>query len=392
MDGDINDWLLVQANLLQRPVCVQPFNPPANAETFIIAIYDPFEQVTIEADLIYQLNQMGWMQELTNRLPIRDIKFFENPWIATKILRIMFTGNFYCFRNSNEVTSGIGLLFSIEEAIQVQNHLKKFGLSSVIYSERKIEGWKRVHIAKEPWNYKDSMTKPNHLKIWKSNLKSTYSKFPRFTQFYYKMERVQTKIRQEPNTVKQLISRIQWSWMCFLLPIAQDENSISVLELTKYLVDEVDEMIGAKSSLKLILNCLKCHPIQIAGTTNIVCFSHKISGNEMCFAFFKYVYDNSITQWITQDQLNADVEELTNQEILKSWTYENDWCWLNEYQTNLMETFIYAEEWLNFPNDMPKIWKKNRERIQRRTTYDRGKNPNKATLVPLMLQLLQWLR
>lgn len=387
---DINDWLCGQVNLLQRPVSFQPFKHQRFEEIFLIAIYDPFKQVNLEYDILMELEELGWMDEIKEFVVINEMNIFDNPWIATKILRTMFTPNFYCFRDSDEVTSGLGILYDLKEALKVQEWLRKYGLSSVIYSERKIEGWKRVHIQKEPWDYKASMIKPHHLNIKQSFMRKNYSNIPRFTNFYYKMERVQAKIREEVSNVEDLIQRLRWSWMCFLLPIAQDENSISVLELTNYLVNEVDNVLNVKASLKLILNILKCHPIQLAGTTNLVCFSHKLNGTEMCFSFFRYIYDDNIKQWITQEKLSEETD--FNEEMLKCWSYENDWPWLNDLQKMVLETFIYAERLENYPYDIPKTWKNYRENIQNRQIYDRGKDLNRSYLVPLTIQLLRWLK
>jgi hypothetical protein len=70
---DINDWLLDQSSLLES----SEINLKSTSilelygSSYIIAIYDPFNQVRIEADVLQQLNDTGWMGEFTNRF-----KFF----------------------------------------------------------------------------------------------------------------------------------------------------------------------------------------------------------------------------------------------------------------------------------------------------------------------------
>jgi hypothetical protein len=392
MSEDINEWLCFQVNLLQRPVSFQPFTVSDMNNLFIIAIYDPFKQVQINGDVLKMLEENGWMNEYTGRFNLSTQHLFDNPWIATKIFRSMFTPNFYCFRNTNEVTSVLGIIDSMKEVLEIQNWCGLLGLSSVIYSEKKIEGWKKVQITKEPWDYKKSMIKPNHLKLFHGEMKSNYSNIPKFRQFYYKMNRICTLFKTDWNSkYEELIAKLQWSWMCFLLPIAVDENSVSTLELTKHLTEELDETLKGKTSLKMILNILKCHPIQLAGTTNLVCFNHSIDGNEMCYSYFKYVYNNSIDQWILQYK-NTDQKVEFREEVLKTWKYENDWIYLNDLQKMVLECLIYAEDLPEYPWNLPKIWKKNRERIQNRTVFDRGRDPNRANLVEITLQLLEWLK
>lgn len=385
---DINDWLLDQSNLLKSSVDTLESTSILElyGRSYLIAIYDPFNQVRIEADVLQQLNDVGWMGEFTNRfkIPLDGLAFFDNPWIATKILRIMFTPNFYCFKLNDESTNALGIVQGYKNAEIIQAELKEFGLSSVIYSDQKKEGMKKVIMNEEPYDYKQSCLKPNHLKILKSYLR-TYGNFPKYKEWFYKMERVQTDFIFEPDECKSMIARFQWSWMMFLLPIAADENNVSVLELTKHVIETMDKQLFGTVSLKMMLNLMKCHPEQIAGTTNHVIYGHQLNGSEMCFSYFKYAYDNSLQQWILQNQERN--QSLINLELLKMWRYEHDWNYQNKFQKMVLEAYIYSTNLINFPWDIPLLIKANLDNIWSRKVFDRGKE----TKADVVLQLLTWL-
>ena len=116
--------------------------------------------------------------------------------------------------------------------------------------------------------------------------------------------------------------------MKFLKPLAVDENTINVAELLKHTVNILENETKVRVSLKFILNCAKIHPIQLTGVTNLINYAKKLTGAEIPFRNFRYIYENSLIQWLHGD---GNIEE----EILNMWSYENDWN-VNELQKNVL--------------------------------------------------------
>lgn len=130
------------------------------------------------------------------------------------------------------------------------------------------------------------------------------------------------------------------------------------------------------------MNCAKIHPIQITGVTNLINYAKKLSGAEIPFRNFRYIYENSLFQWLHGE---GDI----NEEIINMWSYQNDWN-ANELQKNVLQTLIYSKyedlENYQFPMNLKTIWTKNWKNIQFRiTVFD----PGKTKYVERCLKLLR---
>ena len=143
----------------------------------------------------------------------------------------------------------------------------------------------------------------------------------------------------------------------------------------------MEHHIHADISLKFILNAAKCHPIQLAGATNIVFFNKKLIGNEIPFSNFKYILSESMLQWLHGKGELVD-------EIIKIWSYPNDWH-VNSNQKNLLEVLMFCSiedlEEAKFPNNVAQLWKKNKRNIKHRKIQD---NTRKNQYVNIVLQIL----
>jgi len=84
-----------------------------------------------------------------------------------------------------------------------------------------------------------------------------------------------------------------------------------------------------------MLNDAKYHPIQLCGVTSLVNYNKKLTGNEIPFRNFRYIYSSSMIEWLHGQ---GDVDE----ELLNEWSYENDWL-VNDNQRNILQTLIYTK-------------------------------------------------
>lgn len=78
---------------------------------------------------------------------------------------------------------------------------------------------------------------PNHIKVIKTAC-CNYGKIANFPKWYVKIYRY--NIRENAirdSTINWTKRFLQWSWMKFLTPLAADENTNNVAELTKHTID-----------------------------------------------------------------------------------------------------------------------------------------------------------
>lgn len=143
-------------------------------------------------------------------------------------------------------------------------------------------------------------------------------KFAVFPKWYVKIYRYNIRENQlRDSTIEWTKRYLQWSWMKFLIPLTADENTINVAELIRHTINILENETKVKVSLRFILNSAKIHPVQLSGVTNLINYAKKLDGSEIPFRNFRYIYENSLIQWIHEE---GDI----NEELLNMWSYEND--------------------------------------------------------------------
>ena len=354
---------------------------PYSLEDYLIfSIYDPFELCWISAGVMADLKNIGFFEN--RKIAIKTTHIFEESWLATKIMRYIFTNNTYVFTCKNLPTSATGILpFQKDAVLEMIEICKQLRLCCTIYSPIKLDGFERINLNSEPENYNEEMHKPHHLKIYDSKFYQP-SKLKVFQDWYCMCSKYElTDITVAMNSIKWTKALLQWSWLKFLLPLAADFNVTNVNELVVELIRNLEAKLKVSVSLKLILNGLKCFPVQLAGTTNLLIYGKKLTGNEIPFRNFKYIFNNSIIQWI-----HARIT--TEEELLTSYSYENDWI-VNDLQRNILQTFMYVkyDELLaaNFPMNLRSIWNDHKLEILKR---DKKIDVRKKEWLPTVLRMM----
>ena len=337
-------------------------NPYQVDPYFIIAIYDPMNVCTFTAEQIDEMKDCGFLEE--EDIPVQDTHIFKYSWLATKLLRCAFTNNLYVYTCKGFLTNAIGVIPArIDVADDFLNACEELKLCGVVYSWKPTEGFQLINTNKEPDEYDQFYNTPKHLEV-KETLFKKCGQIVSFSKWYAKIYKYNIREQQIRETSVEWIKRyLQWSWMKFLLPLAADENTLNVVELLKRTIQIIEQQTHVETSLKFIVNCAKCHPIQICGVTNLVNYAKPLVGNEIPFRNFRYIFNNSMIQWL-HGQGDVDYE------ILNAWYYENDWI-VNERQRNVLQTLIYSKfdtlQLSGFPYNIKTIWKLNIEKIQNRT-------------------------
>lgn len=326
------------------------------------------------------LKQTGFLEN--RQIEIKSTHIFEESWLATKLMRFIFTNNTYVYTCKNMPTSATGILpFDKQTCLEMIEICKQLRLCCTIYSPIPIDGFQRINLNNEPENYDNEMLKPHHLKVF-ANKFNQPSKLKVFQDWYCMCYKYDLKdCTGKLDKVTWTKSLMQWSWLKFLLPICANPNVTNVNELTVELIKNLEARLRVSVSLRLILNGLKCYPIQLAGATNILAYGRKFNGNEIPFRNFRYIYDNSIIQW-THAKYSFD------EEILRAYAYENDWI-VNDLQRNILQTFIYTDydELVreNFPFNLRSIWNKHKMEILKR---DKKIDVRKANWLPTVLRMM----
>lgn len=377
----IDDWIMSysgQGMLKSCSDCHTTFEFP---RPVILAIYDPFNLVTVSCQSLIQLKNCGL------DIPYRPngIALFDEPEVACAVLQSILTPNLYVFAKEGYETNAIALIKEneVDEALEI---LKKFNLCGVAYSSWPMEGSDLVQL-----NYDDEKirTTPNHLtkvSIWDQHqMNSTISKLPKMQKWYAKMTRYKLlfKYTSFPKYLKQYL---RWSWMKFLLPLAVNEYSTNIPLLLKNIYNYLDKALHVKISLRLLLNGLKMHINQLTGVTNIVAYNHKLYGSEIPFGNFLYFIDASMFQW-----LHPKDDQSWKQILLDCYKFENDWI-MNDLQRMLMRVYMYAEEQYlttcQFPKNIESIFKLNKRHIIRRRVFDPGTENTRLKYLDQVLNIL----
>ena len=303
------------------------------------------------------LKENGFLEN--EDLPMKDTNIFDYSWLATKLLKYAFTNNIYVYTCKGYLTNALGVIPANKRiADQFLEAYEKLKLCGVVYSKEPTEGFHLVITNNEPDEYNDMYSVPNQLEI-KHTSNEKCGMIATFPKWYVKEYKYNIRENQIKDTSINWIKRyLQWSWIKFLLPLAADENKINVVELVKRTIQIIEKQTHVETSLQFILNAGKCHPIQLCGVTNLVNYAKPLVGNEISFRNFRYIFNNSMIQWLHG---NGDVDD----ELIKAWYYENDWQ-LNEAQKNILQTLIHSKyellEMVNFPQNIRTIWDTNRDK------------------------------
>lgn len=354
-----------------NPYLVDPY--------FIITIYDPMGVCTFSAEQVEEMKESGFLED--ENIPIKATNIFEYSWMATKLLRCALTNNIYVFTCEGFLTNAIGVIpCDLEVVEDFLQSCEKLKLCGAVYSWIPTNGFQLINTNNEPDQYNDMYNTPKHLEV-KEVPYEKCGNIKVFPKWYVKIYRYNIKEQQIRDTSIEWIKRyLQWSWMKFLLPLAADENKVNTIELLKRTIQIVEKQTHVETSLKFIVNCAKCHPIQICGVTNLVNYAKPLYGNEIPFRNFRYIFNNSMIQWLHG---LGDIDE----ELITSWCYENDWI-VNDRQRNILQTLIYTKFdsllLTSFPRNIRTIWKKNKEKIQNRV-IERDKRKKIWTQVCLKL-------
>jgi len=346
----------------------------------IVSIYDPFRLCNIPPEVLCMLEQNGFLE---NRKwnSYNNINILDDSWLGTKILRFYITANLYLFTAQDFLPNAIAFIDpnKDEEVIEI---CKKLKLCCCIYSPIKMQGYDIINL-----NYEDrdafnkEFHKPNHLKVIKSCNHLTTTVLPEIKKWYCKSYRYYCKEYIRLDSINWTKRYLQWSWMKFLLPIAANENCINTIELMRSMIRNMEHHIHAEISPKFILNAAKCHPIQLAGSTNIIFYNKTLTGNEIPFSNFNYIMSESMIQWL---HTKGDIFN----EIIKIWSYPNDWH-VNSNQKNLLEVLIFSPYHdlieAEFPKNVETLWKKNKNNIKKRKIQD---NQQKWKYVDIVLRIL----
>jgi hypothetical protein len=354
----IRDHLRVMKLDAKRP----NLNPYLVDPYFIISVYDPMNVCTFTAGQIKELKRCGFLEN--EDIPIEDTPLFKYSWVATKLLRCALTNNLYVYTCKGFLTNAIGVIpDNPEVAEDFLNACEKLKLCGAVYASKPTQGFQLVNTNKEPDEYNSMYNVPKHLEI-KETPYQKCGKIVSFPKWYVRTYKYNIREQQIRDTSIEWIKRyLQWSWIKFLLPLAADENTLNVVELLKRTIQIIEQQTHVETSLKFIVNCAKCHPLQICGVTSLINYAKPLKGNEIPFRNFRYIFNNSMIQWLHGQ---GDVEN----EILTAWYYENDWI-VNDRQRNILQTLIYSKvdalELGGFPYNIKAIWRLNREKIQKRT-------------------------
>jgi len=352
-------------------------------DSCIVSIYDPMSLCSISKLNLLRLDECGFLEPKTYKDFQNVTNIFDSSWLGTKILRYLITANLYVYTSENYLTNAICLINrnsnDIEKLIQLCERMK---LCCCIYSPIPMDGFERINISTEEKNEYDQMyCKPHHLKMFELQHK-VESNIPRYKNWYCKIHRYyikECKLRLE--SINWMRRYLQWCWMKFLLPIAADENTVNILELTRSMIQNMKRITHVQIGLKFIMNAARCHPLQIAGVTTLIAFNKTLKGNEIPFRNFRYIFNQSLILWLHG---SGDVRN----ELLTAWSYENDWI-VNEKQRNLLETLMYVEERdlleLQYPRNLTTIWKLNQKKIQNRILCNYA---NKTHYVNKVIRLL----
>jgi len=355
---------------------------PYNLDSyFIVSIYDPFRLCNIPRETLYMLEQNGFLENRRWDSFKPDINILDDSWLGTKILRFYITANLYLFTAENFLPNAIAFI-DPSKADKVIQTCKKLKLCCCIYSPIKIEGYDIINLNYENKDeFNKEFHKPNHLKVIKSCQHLTTTVLPEIKKWYCKCYKYYCKEYIQLDSINWTRRYLQWSWMKFLLPIAANENCINVNELTKSLVRNMEHHVHADISLKFILNAAKCHPVQLAGTTNIIFYNKTLVGNEIPFSNFNYIMSESMIQWLHGQ---GNIQE----EIIKIWSYASDWH-VNSNQKNLLEVLMFSpyEDLVDaeFPKNVETLWNKNRNNIRKRKPQE---NQQKWKYVNIVLRIL----
>ena len=363
---------------LQTAVSYQPF---FISNYQMVYLSDPYELCNISAYTIRLLLTTNYFQN--RNIEVKPMNIFDDAWFGTKILRQIFTSNFYVQTKAGFKTCGIGFIKQDEEE-QVLEICREINLCGVVFRDTWKEGFTPVRINKETSLYSKMISVPNHLKIRETKFQGNYGP-PGFNNWFYKMYRY----RNESTLLNCYTEKefLMWSWMPFLLPLCYDENNVSVNQLTQQIIYNYENIMHTTISLKFLIQIEKVHPIQLAGVTAILFGGHDLTGQEMCYGNFKYIYKHSIKQWITQFDDIPDEENEKNREIFKMYMYQNDWKIMNSKQKALLEVFLYTNECYDFYNLRLK-WNANMTSIGKREILIMQQ---KYQLMPQLLMLMKFL-
>ena len=342
------------------------FTPYRLDSFLIVSIFDPFRLCNIPTETLYMLEQNGFLENKGWESFQDNINIFDDSWLGTKILRFYFTANLYVFTCKDYLTNAIAFIRQ-EYAEKVIDTCQKLKLCCCIYAPIKLDGYDLININYEERDEFDhKFQKPNHLKVIKSSSHMEFNTLPRDVRWYCRCYRYYCKENLKLDSINWTKRYLQWCWMKFLLPLAANENCINVNELTKSMIRNLEHHIHAEISLKFILNAAKCHPIQLAGVTNIIFYNKELKGNEIPFSNFKYIISESMLQWLHG---KGNIQH----EILKIWSYPNDWH-VNSNQKNLLEALMFSSKQnlddAEYPNNIATIWKKNMKKIKKRKLQD----------------------
>lgn len=336
----------------------------------VAVIYDPFDFVKIRWKTLKMLFKAGCSRSESIKED-EDISLFDDAAVASFILSAYLTPNTYVFTKDGYKTNAICLIKENEADVFLAA-IREANLCGVVYAGYPLDGFDLIQLNYEDQHLKTKIGAPHLTKyeVW-DETRMENTKLPRFNRWYAKMVRYKVFYTEQykPN---QMISYIQWSWMKFLLPLATCEDTTNIPHMMNYIWRQLDTFNFVKNSLKMVLNGLKCHVMQIVGVTNLVAYNHKLIGNEVPLRNFRYFIDSSMIQWLHVGN-GADWKEI----LLDSWQYENDWnC--NELQKMILRVYIYTDcntlIKYGFPLNINAIYNENKRNIvNRRCIFDRGK-------------------
>jgi hypothetical protein len=347
----------------------------------IVYLSDPYKICNISEYAVRKLLTTNYFEGRTYENKTYNV--FDDSWFGTKLLRQAFTSNFYVQSKEGFDSCGIGFIKQGEED-KVLDIAKALNLCCVVFREGWKEGFTPVRINKETKDYSQLIDVPNHLKVKDTNLNGRYTFVTGFRKWFYKMFRYEVKANFL-NCMTGERAFLRWSWMPFLLPLCFDENNVSTNLLVQHIIYNYERVMHTAISLKFLIQIEKIHPIQLAGTTAILFGGHDITGKEMCYSNFKYVYKHSIKQWITQ--FDDEEPKERSKEIWKMLSYQNDWKYLNNKQKILLEVFMYSHEVLDWYNIVRK-WKNNIKYIKNRELYF---TDGKLNIITQLMNLMKFL-
>lgn len=362
---DTSPWdEIVNASRVSSIDSVETLMPYNVENCCIVSIYDPMRLCNVSQQNLIRFKLCGFLEmDLWNQYP-EGVNILDNSWLGTKILRYLITANLYVYTSKSFLTNALGVIpREIEKVNRVLETCKRLNLCCCIYSPIPMDGFDKINLNNEdPIEFNKTFSKPHHLQTYEIPEIKT-SRMPVFKDWYCKIYRYYiTECQLKQESIMWTKRFLQWSWMKFLTPIAANENVINVNELVKSLIRNMKKITHVEIGLKFILNAAKCHPIQLSGLTTLIAYNKTLSGNEIPFRNFRYIFSQSMIQWIHG---SGDIML----ELLTAWSYQNDWI-VNKNQKNVLETLMYCEYEdlvkFDFPRNLNKIWNKNKMKIQAR--------------------------